>query len=48
MLHYFADLVAEQLEKRIAFRRAIREALQRAQKQNVNGIKIQVSPFKWC
>ena len=36
-------LVAEQLEKRIAFRRAIREALQRAQKQNVNGIKIQVS-----
>lgn len=38
-----ADLVAEQLEKRIAFRRAIRLALQRAQKQNVNGIKIQVS-----
>jgi len=38
-----AELVAEQLEKRIAFRRAIRETLQRAQKQNVNGIKIQVS-----
>jgi small subunit ribosomal protein S3 len=38
-----ADLVAEQLEKRVAFRRAIREALQRAQKQNANGIKIQVS-----
>ena len=38
-----ADLVVEQLEKRTAFRRAIREALQRAQKQNVNGIKIQVS-----
>jgi small subunit ribosomal protein S3 len=38
-----ADLVADQLEKRIAFRRAIREALQRAQKQNVNGIKIHVS-----
>lgn len=38
-----SHLVAEQLEKRIAFRRAIREALQRAQKQNVNGIKIQVS-----
>jgi len=37
------DLVVEQLEKRIAFRRAIREALQRAQKQNVGGIKIQVS-----
>lgn len=38
-----ADLVAEQLEKRIAFKRAMREALQRAQKQNVKGIKIQVS-----
>ena len=38
-----AELVAEQLEKRVAFKRAMREALQRAQKQNVNGIKIQVS-----
>ena len=38
-----AELVAEQLEKRITFRRAMREGLQRAQKQNVNGIKIQVS-----
>ena len=38
-----ADLVVEQLEKRIAFRRAIREALQRAQKQKVKGIKIEVS-----
>mgnify|MGYP001336291683 len=38
-----ADLVAEQLEKRIAFRRATRTVLQRAQRQNVNGIKIQVS-----
>ena len=37
------DLIVEQLEKRIAFRRAMREALQRAQKQNVGGIKIQVS-----
>merc|ERR1712157_250231 len=37
-----ADLVAEQLEKRIAFRRATRTILQRAQRQNVNG-KIQVS-----
>ena len=37
------DLVVEKLEKRIAFRRAIRDALQRAQKQNVKGIKIQVS-----
>jgi len=38
-----ADLVAEQLEKRIAFRRATRTILQRAQRQSVNGIKIQVS-----
>ena len=38
-----ADLIVENLEKRVAFRRAIREALQRAQRQNVNGIKIQVS-----
>ena len=38
-----ANLVAEQLEKRVAFRRAIREALQRAQKQHIHGIKIQVS-----
>ena len=38
-----ANLVADQLEKRVAFRRATRTALQRAQKENVNGIKIQVS-----
>ena len=38
-----AAFVAEQLEKRVAFRRAIRGALQRAQKQKANGIKIQVS-----
>ena len=38
-----ADLVVDQLEKRVAFRRAIRDALMRAQKNNVKGIKIQVS-----
>lgn len=37
------ELIAEQLEKRVPFKRAMREALQRSQKQNVNGIKIQVS-----
>ena len=37
------DLVVKQLEDRIAFRRAIREAMQAAQEDNVNGIKIQVS-----
>lgn len=41
-----ADLVVKQLEERVAFRRAIREAMQSAQDgQNVNniGIKVQVS-----
>nr|YP_010536965.1 ribosomal protein S3 [Ditylum brightwellii]UYC30752.1 ribosomal protein S3 [Ditylum brightwellii] len=38
-----ADLVVKQLEERIAFRRAIREALQSAHEDNVSGIKIQVS-----
>jgi small subunit ribosomal protein S3 len=38
-----ADLVVKQLEERIAFRRAIREAMQSAHEDNVSGIKIQVS-----
>jgi small subunit ribosomal protein S3 len=38
-----ADLVVKQLEERVAFRRAMREALQSAQEDNVSGIKIQVS-----
>lgn len=38
-----ADYVVEQLEKRIAFRRAIRKAMQRAQVAKASGIKIQVS-----
>ena len=38
-----ADLVVQQLEDRVAFRRAIREALQCAQDNQVNGIKIEVS-----
>merc|ERR1712154_696660 len=37
------DLVVKQLEERIAFRRAIREALQIAQEEHISGIKIQVS-----
>merc|ERR1712154_487516 len=37
------DLVVKQLEERVAFRRAIREALQAAQEDNVSGVKIQVS-----
>ena len=38
-----AEFIAQQLEKRVAFRRAIRQAIQRAQKANIKGIKIQVS-----
>ena len=37
------DYVAEQLQKRIAFRRAIRKAMQRAEVAKTRGIKIQVS-----
>lgn len=38
-----ADLVVKKLEERVAFRRAIREAMQNAQDDNASGIKIQVS-----
>nr|YP_009308909.1 ribosomal protein S3 [Toxarium undulatum]AOS86652.1 ribosomal protein S3 [Toxarium undulatum] len=38
-----ADFMVNKLEDRVAFRRAIREALQIAQKGKVKGIKIQVS-----
>jgi small subunit ribosomal protein S3 len=37
------DLVVKQLEDRVVFRRAIREAMHCAQEDNVSGIKIQVS-----
>jgi len=37
------DLVVKQLEDRVAFRRAIREAMQCAKEDQVSGIKIQVS-----
>jgi small subunit ribosomal protein S3 len=38
-----ADFVAQQLEDRVAFRRAIREALQCANEGDLGGIKIEVS-----
>nr|YP_009393564.1 ribosomal protein S3 [Bostrychia simpliciuscula]ARW62126.1 ribosomal protein S3 [Bostrychia simpliciuscula] len=38
-----AQWIRQQLEKRVAFRRAIRQAIQKAQKSNIEGIKIQVS-----
>ena len=40
---FLGDFVVEQLEKRVAFRRAVRQAMQRAQRARVKGIKIQVS-----
>ena len=36
------DFIVEQLEKRVAFRRAVKKAIARAQAANVAGIKIQV------
>lgn len=38
-----ADFVVQQLERRVAFRRAIRQAIQKTQRLNVEGIKIQVA-----
>ena len=38
-----ADLVVKQLEQRVAFKRAMREALQGSLEDNVSGIKVQVS-----
>nr|YP_010619317.1 Ribosomal protein S3 [Amplisiphonia pacifica]WAX03330.1 Ribosomal protein S3 [Amplisiphonia pacifica] len=38
-----AQWIAQQLEKRIAFRRAVRQGIQKANKANINGIKIQIS-----
>nr|YP_010904114.1 ribosomal protein S3 [Caulacanthus ustulatus]WCH57365.1 ribosomal protein S3 [Caulacanthus ustulatus] len=38
-----AEFITQQLEKRIAFRRAIRQGVQRSQKANITGIKVQVS-----
>jgi small subunit ribosomal protein S3 len=40
---FLADVVVEQLEKRIPFRRAMKQAIQRAERANAKGIKIEVS-----
>lgn len=37
------DYIVEQLEKRIAFRRAVKKAIARTQAANVPGVKVQVS-----
>lgn len=38
-----AEFIAQQLEKRVAFRRATRQAIQKAQRASIQGIKVQVS-----
>lgn len=38
-----AEFIVEQLERRIPFRRALKQAVQRAEKASVKGIKVQVS-----
>ena len=37
------EFIAQQLEKRVAFRRATSQAIQKAQRINIEGIKVQVS-----
>lgn len=37
------EYIAQQLEKRVSFRRVVRQAITRAQKAGVEGIKVQVS-----
>ena len=38
-----AESIAQQLERRIAFRRIVRQVIQRAQRAGVQGIKIQIA-----
>ena len=41
--NFIADSLVEELQKRVAFRRAMKKALRRAQRAKVQGIKIQIS-----
>ncbi|AFY65286.1 30S ribosomal protein S3 [Geitlerinema sp. PCC 7407] len=38
-----SEYIAQQLERRVSFRRVVRQAMQRAQRAGVQGIKVQVS-----
>ncbi len=38
-----AEYITQQLERRVSFRRVVRQAIQRAQRAEVQGIKIQIS-----
>ena len=40
---FIANFLVEQLEKRVPFRKALRQAIQRSQRAQVKGIKIQIS-----
>ncbi|MBD2569214.1 30S ribosomal protein S3 [Anabaena lutea] len=41
--YLIAEYIAQQLERRVSFRRVVRQAIQRAQRAGVLGIKVQVS-----
>jgi small subunit ribosomal protein S3 len=41
--YLIGEYIAQQLERRVSFRRVVRQAIQRAQRAGVEGIKIQVS-----
>lgn len=40
---FIADTIVEQLEKRVPFRRVMRQAVRRSQRARVKGIKIQIA-----
>ena len=42
-VHVIGNFLVEKLEQRVAFRRAIRQAVKLAQRQKIQGIKIQIS-----
>ncbi|WP_017651199.1 30S ribosomal protein S3 [Fortiea contorta] len=41
--YLIAEYIAQQLERRVSFRRVVRQAILRAQKAGIQGIKVQVS-----
>ncbi|NES99995.1 MAG: 30S ribosomal protein S3 [Sphaerospermopsis sp. SIO1G2] len=41
--YLIGEYIAQQLERRVSFRRVVRQAIQRAQRAGVQGIKVQVS-----
>jgi small subunit ribosomal protein S3 len=38
-----AEYIAQQIERRVSFRRVVRQAIQRAQRAGIEGIKVQIS-----